>query len=80
VKTAISIPDSVFEAADRLAHRLGMSRSELYRAAIGEYLARHAEDRVTEKLNEVYGADKEAGRLPDDVARMQARSIPGEEW
>jgi metal-responsive CopG/Arc/MetJ family transcriptional regulator len=80
MKTAISIPDALSEAADRLAHRLNMSRSELYRAAIGEYLTRHAEDSVTERLNEVYGADEEAGRLPGDVARMQARSIPKEEW
>lgn len=30
MKTAISIPDPIFEAAEGFARRLGMSRSELY--------------------------------------------------
>lgn len=30
MKTAISLPDSVFEEAEALAQKLGLSRSELY--------------------------------------------------
>ena len=41
MKTAISIPDETFEAAETLAGRLGLSRSELYATAVAEYLARH---------------------------------------
>ena len=41
MKTAISIPDPLFERADQLAQKLGKSRSQLYRDALDEYLARH---------------------------------------
>ena len=54
MKTAISIPDSIFELADKFAGRQGLSRSELYTRAIKDYLGRHREDRVTEVLNEIY--------------------------
>ena len=42
MKTAISIPDDVFEVAERLARRTKKSRSRLFSDAIGEYVARHA--------------------------------------
>jgi metal-responsive CopG/Arc/MetJ family transcriptional regulator len=41
MKTAISVPDSVFEAAEQLAHRLGLSRSELYAKAVEEFISAH---------------------------------------
>jgi predicted transcriptional regulator len=53
MKTAISIPDDVFEEAERLAARTDKSRSQLYTEAMREYLARHDPDAVTERLDEV---------------------------
>ena len=38
MKTAISIPDKTFQAAEMLAQRLGISRSELYSSAILKYI------------------------------------------
>jgi metal-responsive CopG/Arc/MetJ family transcriptional regulator len=51
MKTAISVPDDVFEAAERLARRSRTSRSELYSRALNEYIARHSPDQVTEAMN-----------------------------
>jgi hypothetical protein len=34
MKTAISIPDAIFEQAEELAQKQGLSRSELYTKAI----------------------------------------------
>jgi predicted transcriptional regulator len=51
MKTAVSVPDDVFERAERLARGAGRSRSELYSAALREYVARHAPDEVTESLD-----------------------------
>ena len=51
MKTAISIPDAVYSAAERLAKRTRKSRSQLYAEAMAEYLNRHAPDEVTEALN-----------------------------
>lgn len=52
MKTAISIPDAVFEGVDRLARRTKRSRSRIVSEALVEYLARHSDDDVTAMLNE----------------------------
>jgi metal-responsive CopG/Arc/MetJ family transcriptional regulator len=80
VKTAISIPDDVFEAAEQLARRLGKSRSELYSTAIASYVDQHRQDGVTEQLNEVYGPQKRQAELDTVLATLQALSIPEEKW
>jgi hypothetical protein len=51
MKTAISIPDDLFERAERLTRTVKKSRSQLYSQAIREYVARHAGDQVTESLD-----------------------------
>jgi predicted transcriptional regulator len=53
MKTAISIPDEVFQGAERLARRTKKSRSQLFSDAIREYVARHAPDQVTDAMDEV---------------------------
>ena len=73
MKTAISIPDPIFASAQRLAKRLGVSRSELYVTALREYLEEHGDDKVMEKLNEVY--DREESRLDSTLRKLQTRSI-----
>lgn len=81
MKTAVSIPDELFESAEGLARRLGMSRSELYAKALRDYLLEHREEGITERLDEVYGAeDGEAGGLDPVVARLQGRSLSRDEW
>ena len=52
MKTAISIPDAVFQQADRFAKRKAISRSELYTRAVRAYLER--EEHITEQVNAVY--------------------------
>lgn len=54
MKTAISIPDLVFQQAESFAQKQKMSRSELYTVALTAYLERHHITSITEKLNEVY--------------------------
>jgi len=55
MKTAISIPDPIFQAAEGLAHRLGISRSELYAEAIAEYMKPYENRNVTKILINHYG-------------------------
>lgn len=80
MKTAISIRDEVFEAAERTAQTLGMSRSELYSTAVKEFVSRHSSQRITERLNEVYGSDDPASLLDDNLQALQIRSLPDEDW
>lgn len=80
MKTAISIPDRVFQSAEKLAARLGVSRSELYAKALAALVEKHSEAVVTAQLNEVYGPEGQQSSLDRDVARLQSRSLPREKW
>jgi predicted transcriptional regulator len=53
MKIAVSVPDDVFDRAERLARQAGRSRSEVYSSALREYVARHAPDEVTDALDRV---------------------------
>jgi len=78
MKTAISIPDEVFETADALANELGVSRSQLYATAVAEFVAKHRGRDVTAKLNEVYA--EEASGIEPPLRTAQARSVKLSEW
>ena len=69
MKTAISIPDSVFKAAEKFAQQTGLSRSALYTQAVERYLKEHRYFGVTEKLNAVY--DNASNELDSELAEMQ---------
>ena len=78
MKTAISIPDDLFEEAERLARRKKMSRSEVYKRALADYVACHEADSVTEAMNR---ACAEVGEATDDfVARASQRLLKRIEW
>jgi antitoxin MazE6 len=57
MKTAVSIPDPLFAAAEAAADELGVSRSALYSRALRRFLARYRHHAVTERLNAVYGRE-----------------------
>ena len=78
MKTAVSIPDDVFEEAERLASRLQTSRSRLYARALVEFLARHGEDRVTAAMDSVVD---EVGTEIDEFTREAAhQTLRRVEW
>ena len=78
MKTAISIPQKVFETAEKLAVKMGVSRSQLYVTAIQDYLDGHMDDSVTAKLNEVYAAGD--SNLDPALRKLQSRSISKGGW
>jgi metal-responsive CopG/Arc/MetJ family transcriptional regulator len=80
MKTAISIPDPIYEAAEKLAKRLGVSRSQLYSRAINSLIEKYRYSGVTERLDAVYEVNPESGRLDQDIEELQSRSIAEEEW
>ncbi len=75
MKTAVSIPDRVFQSAEKLAVRLGVSRSELYAKAVAALVEKHREDVITSQLNELYGSDGEKSSLSPEDGMLQARSL-----
>ena len=80
MKTAISIPDSLFTAAEQLAKRLGISRSELYQRAVSLFIKANKNTGITEALNDVYAAGDIDQGLDPLLDILQGASIAREEW
>jgi metal-responsive CopG/Arc/MetJ family transcriptional regulator len=78
MKIALSIPDELFETAETIGKRLGVSRSRLYATALEDFVAKHQAKKVTERLNAVYAAQE--SRLDRATRRLQARSVDKNPW
>lgn len=78
MKTAISIPDDIYEQAERYARKARLSRSELFARALEEYLEARSRESVTAKLNEIYA--RESSTLDPVVERAQAEALGQEDW
>ena len=78
MKTAISIPDDVFDVAEKLARRQGVSRSRLFSDALREYVARHAPDEITDAVNRVVAEIGDSGA--DFAAAAARRVLTDEQW
>lgn len=77
MKTTVSIPDDVFEKVERL-RRGRRSRSEVFSAALREYVARHSPDEVTESVNRV--CDQVRGEKSDLAQEAGRRLMENVEW
>ncbi|HSY47377.1 MAG TPA: ribbon-helix-helix protein, CopG family [Thermoanaerobaculia bacterium] len=78
MKTAVSIPDDVFEKVERLARREKRPRSEVFSAALREYVARHSPDEVTEAINRV--CDQVGDQKDEFVSAAARRILEKTEW
>jgi hypothetical protein len=54
MKVAVSVPDPVFRAAERVSRRMHLSRSRLYATAVEAFVRQHSDEDVTEQLDKVY--------------------------
>lgn len=78
MKVALSIPNELFDSAETLGKKLGVSRSRLYATALAEFLAKHRGRKTTERLNAVYAS--EDSRLDPRLRRLQGRSLGEPSW
>ena len=74
MKVAVSIPDHLVSSAERFAREHGMSRSQLYRDALAEYLRTRG---ITEALNAVRAVQT---AIDPALGRAQLRSLSDEAW
>jgi metal-responsive CopG/Arc/MetJ family transcriptional regulator len=72
MKIAVSVPDDIFERADRLARSAGRTRSDVYSSALREYVARHAPDEITEALDHVV---HQVGEAVDPFVAAAGRGV-----
>jgi len=83
MKTAVSIPDEIFQGAERLAKRTKKSRSRLFSDAVREYLARHAPEEITAAMDRVCEemANSGANNSKDEfVASAVWHTLNRSEW
>jgi predicted transcriptional regulator len=80
MKTAISIPDDVFEDAEKFAQHVKISRSKLYSQAVSEYISRHSPDAVTESYDRLCAELGEEAKLDPFVAVSSRRVLERSEW
>ena len=78
MKVAISLPDPLFSAAEELAERLQVSRSQLYSQALSEYLKDRHDPAVTSQLNAIYS--DVASSIDPAFAAAQAGALSNEAW
>lgn len=78
MKTAISIPAALFQAAEQYAQENGLSRSELYARAIQHYLNAYRYHGITEALDQLYA--QELSTMEPGFAAAQAQVVAKEEW
>tara|TARA_B100001939_G_C16711230_1_gene517119 strand:+ start:106 stop:354 length:249 start_codon:yes stop_codon:yes gene_type:complete len=82
MKTAVSIPDELFEEAEKTAQKLGLPRSQFYARALEEFISMHDKQKITARLNKVYSSDS----APDDSSTSQAgldqlrRNLKSDTW
>ncbi len=74
MKTAVSLPNEVFEAAERFARERGLTRSAVYAQALEVFLETNQIDPLTEAINRV--ADRVDTRLVGfkTIARCDPRA------
>lgn len=78
MKTAVSIPDAIFQQAELFARRAKRSRSQLFSDALREYLARHSGDEITEAMNRVIDATGNA--VDPFTSAASQRTLSRVEW
>jgi len=78
MKTAVSLPDELFERAEELALRLGKSRSQVYREALAEYLFRREPQSLTAALDAV--VDEVGPEADGWLAAAARRGLERSEW
>ena len=76
MKTAVSIPDPLFESAESLARRLDLSRSQLYARALRALVEEHEETRARAVLDALYAT--EPSDLPEGAINAQEHILS--EW
>ncbi len=78
MKTAISIPDKLFQSADQYAKNHGVSRSKLYAQAVAQFIEKHSTEYITKQLDEVYS--NQSAEINGTISSLQFNSIEKEEW
>lgn len=57
MKTAISLPDTLYMDAEKIAESMGIPRSQLFAKALEEFIKNHKKEAITDRLNALYDSN-----------------------
>lgn len=80
VRDSFTLDKRLSARAERLAKRVGTSRSAIYRAAIREYLERHEQAAITAAINEALGEQAQDLDFVEGAQKAMARAGLVDEW
>jgi metal-responsive CopG/Arc/MetJ family transcriptional regulator len=78
MKVAVSIPDPIFRAAERVSRRTRVPRSQLYAHALEAYVRERSGEDITERLNEVYA--RTSPKLDPATEALSLEILRREKW
>lgn len=78
MKVAVSIPDPLFEAAEKVSRRMRVPRSRLYARALQAYVREHSQEEITRRLNTVY--EKVSSKLDPAAEAASLEILRREKW
>jgi metal-responsive CopG/Arc/MetJ family transcriptional regulator len=81
IKTAISIAESIYREADKLAAQMKIARSRLFSLAVEEFIRRHRDRELLEQIDAVYSQREnreESGYLK--AVKRKHGKIVAEQW
>ena len=78
VKTAISLQEYLFEQAEAIAAEMRISRSRLIAMALEEFIRRHQNRILLEKINAAYGNISDTERSIGSLSGHHRSVIEGE--
>ena len=81
IKTAISIQEPLFEQAEKMAHKMRVSRSRLFVLALEDYISRQQNRELLAQINAAYAErpDPAEKTLNRKMRRVHRRMVE-DEW
>ena len=78
MKTAISVPDDVFELSERLAKKLKVSRSRIFAMGVKKLAEEHDDEALINRINAV--CDEVDTSLDPAIRQYQSRNLRVKKW
>lgn len=78
MKTAISVPNDVFELSERLAKKLKVSRSKIFAMGVKKLGEEYDDDDIIARINAV--CEEVDTSLDPFWKEMQSRTLPKDKW
>lgn len=82
IKTAISLPDSLFEQVELVAQELRLSRSGFFALAVEDFLRRYENRKLLDAFNTAYadGMVEEESDALDQMNKVRQQLVAEETW